>query len=47
MERRLRLTTAQYAAIIEFNRQRYSAYGAEYAEPTAETDDDLGSPDLL
>jgi hypothetical protein len=47
MERRPKLTGAQYTAIIELNRQRYSAYGTDYAESTAEADDDLGTPDLL
>jgi hypothetical protein len=47
MERRPKLTTVQYAALIERNRQRYSTYGAEYREATVEADDDLGTPDLL
>jgi hypothetical protein len=53
MERRPKLTDAQYAALIERNRERYSAGGAEYGRQadwqtnTGETSADLGTPDLL
>jgi hypothetical protein len=45
MERRPKLTAAQYAAISEHNRVRYSASGIETDTP--EADNDLGTPDLL
>jgi hypothetical protein len=50
MERRPKLTSAQYAAIIEHNRQRYSTSGTAYegeADQTHAGDADLGTPDLL
>jgi hypothetical protein len=53
MERRPKLTDAQYAALIERNRECYSAGGAEYGRQadwqtsTGETNADLGTPDLL
>jgi hypothetical protein len=51
MERRPKLTDAQYAVIIERNRQRYSTSGTEYeGEADRQTNtggDDLGTPDLL
>jgi hypothetical protein len=53
MERRPKLTDAQYAVLIERNRERYSAGGAEYGRQadwqtnTGETSADLGTPDLL
>jgi hypothetical protein len=53
MERRPKLDLAQYAALIERNRERYSACGAEYGRQadwqtnTGETNTDLGTPDLL
>ena len=53
MERRPKLTDIQYAALINRNRERYSASGTEYdrtAEGQADTsgaDSGLGTPDLL
>lgn len=44
---------AQYAALIERNRERYSASETDYGRQadrqknTAEADADLGTPDLL
>jgi hypothetical protein len=45
MERRQKLNLAQYAAIIELNRQRYSASGVQ--DGGGQVEDDLGTPDLL
>jgi hypothetical protein len=53
MERRPKLTDAQYAVLIERNRERYSASGIEYERTaegqtdTSDTDSGLGTPDLL
>jgi hypothetical protein len=45
MERRQKLNLAQYAAIIELNRQRYSA--SRVQDGGGQVEDDLGTPDLL
>jgi hypothetical protein len=53
MERRPKLTDAQYATLIERNRERYSTTGTEYGRQadwqtsTTEADAGLGTPELL
>jgi hypothetical protein len=49
MERRPKLTDAQYAALIERNRERYGTSGGEgkIGKGVAEDDGGIGKPDLL
>jgi hypothetical protein len=53
MERQPKFTDIEYEALINRNRQRYSASGNEYEETlrgqtsTPDADSDLGAPDLL